>query len=363
MQPVLTLSAVRNSVSSESLENPTYLGLLYFTRDLFVHALIITGLFLTDAWYFVVPLWFLSGLSISSLFIIGHDAAHGSLFRNKRLAWWVGQISMVPSLHAFNQWVFGHNRIHHGHTVKIEGDFVWRPVSPSDYAKLGFIGKIWHRVSWSRFGAGIYYLVEIWLKGMILFKAQNPEARRDRFLIISFIILSSVTLIFMGGTGFEPGFENDFSWGAGIWLFAKTVVVPFFMFNYVIGFAVYVHHISDTISWKKHKDWTPFHGQVLGTVNYHVPPFFNFFLHNIFIHMPHHVHMKIPFYHLPRALDEIKLVYGNYVIERKSTFSDYLKATTTCKLFDIQKGKWLTYAQARAEEPDKNVQLELQTQV
>ncbi|MCE9597828.1 MAG: fatty acid desaturase [Spirochaetia bacterium] len=336
MEPRLTLPAVRDTISSGSLENPNHIGLLYFLRDVVVYAAIMAGLYFADAWYFLVPLWILAGLAVSSLFIIGHDAAHGSLFKNSRLAWWIGQIAMLPSLHAFSQWVFGHNRIHHGHTIKIEGDFVWRPASPEQYAEFNWIEKLWHRIAWSIVGSGLYYLVEIWFKGMVLFVAQTPEAKRDRMIIFAFVLLGSAALIFLPGGSIE----------AGLWRWFKMGFMPFFAFNYSIGFAVYVHHIQEFIPWKKHKDWTPFHGQMLGTVNYHIPAFFNFFLHNIFIHMPHHVNMRIPFYHLPRALEEIKAVYGEYVIERKSMFADYLRTARKCKLYDVENGKWLSYTQA-----------------
>ena len=337
--PRLTLPAVRDCISAGSLANPAWKGLMYFFRDLAAFAAIVVLISLTDNILFLIPLWFVAGLSVSSLFIVGHDAAHGALFKNQRLAWWVGQIAMLPSLHAYSQWVYGHNRIHHGHTIKMEGDFVWRPTSPSQYEAMGIFAKLWHRICWSFAGAGPYYLVEIWLKGMICFAAPNKEARRDRILIIAFALLSSAALIVTGG----------------VWFWVKTALVPFVAFNYTIGFAVYVHHIHDFIPWRKHKDWTPFYGQMLGTVNYHVPAPLNFFLHNIFIHMPHHVNMRVPMYHLPRALEEIKAVYGEYVIERNSMFLDYFKTTSRCKLFDVEKGTWLTYAMP-ARKPDESPQ-------
>ena len=30
----------------------------------------------------------------------------------------VARASMLPSLHAVEVWVFGHNRVHHGHTLR-----------------------------------------------------------------------------------------------------------------------------------------------------------------------------------------------------------------------------------------------------
>ena len=83
-----------------------------------------------DSSLLLVPLWVLTALSISALFIIGHDAAHGALFSSKRMNYVIGQAAMLPSLHVYEAWVFGHNRIHHGHTVREVMDYVWHPATP-----------------------------------------------------------------------------------------------------------------------------------------------------------------------------------------------------------------------------------------
>jgi omega-6 fatty acid desaturase (delta-12 desaturase) len=353
-----TWKSIKDAISPAAYENSTYRGLLYFFRDLALFGACMTALVMTDAWYFVAPLWVLSGLLISALFTIGHDAAHGALFASKRLSYWVGFISTIPSLHAYSQWAYGHNRVHHGHTIKLGADFVWHPVSPGEYEKKSWPGKLAHRLYWSPLGAGPYYLAEIWFKGMILYTAPNAEARRDQRIVFGLFVAISAALI--GGGGYASavaGAESlaaftaapgAFDWSAGLWMWTKVFLVPFLIWNYIMGFTVYVHHINEEIPWKARGDWSPAYGQLFGTVNYHIPRVFNFFLHDIFIHMPHHVQVRIPFYHLKRALADIKEVYGEYVIERETVFADYLRATKKCKLFDAETGRWYTYREARA---------------
>lgn len=344
-----TWKSIKDAISPDAYKNPDWIGLMYFLRDMSIYFAMIAGLILFDQWYIILPLWMLSGFVVSGLFIVGHDAAHGALFRNKRLAWWVGQISMLPSLHAYEQWAYGHNRVHHGHTIKLEGDFVWRPVSPTEYKQMNVLQRGLHRLYWSWPGSGIYYLIEIWLKGMVLYSAPRKEARRDKWIIHSFILLVSAALIFFGGQ--TSGF---FSWGAGLWMWTRVMLLPFIMFNYFIGLTVYVHHIHEDIPWKKHGDWSPAYGQLFGTINYHINPFVNFFMHNIFIHMPHHVQVRIPFYNLPRALNDIRSRFGNYVVERKGFLFDYLHSTRRCKLFDPASGAWMTYREANSSNaPDR----------
>ena len=340
-----TWKSIKDAISPEAYTNPTYRGLLYFLRDFSLFVACMTALVLAESWYFVAPLWLLSGLLISALFTIGHDAAHGALFTSKRLAYWVGFLSTVPSLHAYHQWAYGHNRVHHGHTIKLDADFVWHPVSPQEYARKSWLGKLAHRLYWSPFGAGPYYLIEIWFKGMILYTAPNAEARRDQRVLVGIFVAISAALVF--GGGYASDVASGFDLAGGLWRWTKVFLVPFMIWNYIMGFTVYVHHINNEIPWKARGDWSPAYGQLFGTVNYHIPRIFNFFLHDIYIHMPHHVQVRIPFYHLRRALEDIKAVYGEFVIERDTVFRDYLTATKMCKLFDRESGRWMTYAEAR----------------
>ncbi|TGL63497.1 fatty acid desaturase [Leptospira sarikeiensis] len=352
-EPKETLGGVREILSEKSFDNPTYLGISYFLRDLFFFGLIMFLIWNVDSWYFLLPLWTFAGLSIASLFIIGHDSAHGSLFKSEKLSYWIGQIAMLPSLHAYNQWAYGHNRIHHGHTIKLKGDFVWHPITPNQYKKFGLLRKGFHRLAWSAFGAGIYYLVEIWLKGMVLFTAPMKEALRDKLLMLAFAFGSAGAVFYFGGNS-PLGFNAQL----GAWFFLKVWLLPFISWNYFIGVSVYVHHIRPEVPWKEADEWTPFYGQMRGTVNYHVPGFLNFFMHNIFIHSPHHVHMKIPFYKLGVALEEIKVHYGKYVVERESLWKDYFESTSKCKLIDPDTGRWMTYSEAFNDEDESEAELD-----
>src|SRR5262245_6707568 len=120
-----SLAPVIDIIPLRCYENPTWKGLAYAARAFALHAIALLGLALTDQPLLLIPLWILSSLTVAGLFIIGHDSAHEALFKSPRLCWWVGQLAMLPSLHVYEAWVLGHNRIHHGHTVRGQMDFVW----------------------------------------------------------------------------------------------------------------------------------------------------------------------------------------------------------------------------------------------
>jgi omega-6 fatty acid desaturase (delta-12 desaturase) len=324
-------------------ENPTARGLAYLLRDVVVHALVLAALAATDAWYFLIPLWALSGLTVSALFILGHDAAHGSLFASRRLCYAVGQLAMLPSLHLYEAWVLGHNRLHHGHTVREGMDFVWHPLSPEQYAALSPLRRLQHRIEWSWVGAGLYYLREVWWTRMVRFQPPEKLAgriRRDGRIVAAFAIAASAALA-------AGGFALYGSAAGALWLVLKLLVVPWLLFNWVIGWAVYVHHIDDRIRWQPRRDWTRFKGQIEGTTILHLPRALDFFFHHIFLHVPHHVDMRIPFYGLPRAARAIADAFPQAVREQRFRLRDYLTAVRRCKLYDFERRVWLTYRQAQ----------------
>jgi len=69
------------------------------------------------------------------------------------------------------------------------------------------------------------------------------------------------------------------------------------------------------------------------------------------LHVPHHVDMRIPFYHLPEASEAIRAHFGDVVRERSYGLRDYLRATRACKLYDFSARRWTGYAAAREEKP------------
>jgi omega-6 fatty acid desaturase (delta-12 desaturase) len=339
-----SLAEVLRVIPKSCYDNPTWKGLAYVVRDLLLHGAVLVGLTLTDSAWLLIPLWVLSALTVSALFVLGHDAAHGALFKSKRLCYVVGQLVMLPALHVYEAWVFGHNRLHHGHTVREGMDFVWHPLTPEQYASFSPLQKLRHRVEWSALGAGAYYLRDVWWNKMMHFTPPPKLARdmnRDWWIVVGFAAVATLGL----------GALGVWTYGTltgAIWMVLKLLIVPFLLFSWTIGWTVYVHHIDPDIRWYPRRDWTKFRGQMEGTTILHIVPGLHVFFHRIFLHVPHHVDMRIPFYRLPEAADAIVAAYPDVVNERRFHWRDYLRAVRHCKLYDFEHGTWLTYAQARS---------------
>jgi omega-6 fatty acid desaturase (delta-12 desaturase) len=292
----------------------------------------------------VVALWIMSALVISGLFVIGHDAAHGSLFSSKKLNRFIGTVAMLPGWHVYEGWVLGHNRIHHAYTVRQGFDFVWHPYTPEQYAEMSTVGKLRHRFEWSWIGAGAYYLREVWWHKMIIGAPPARWAkavRRDRIIVWTFVAVASLLLGALGWAMYGSV--------AGVaWMIVKVLVVPFLAFTYVIASFVHVHHVQPGIRWWKRREWTKFKGQMEGTTVLRARFGLNFFFHWIMVHVPHHVDMRIPMYNLELATDAIEKAFPGTVHDEPLRFRDFVANTRQCQLYDFDEGHWLTYREAAA---------------
>jgi omega-6 fatty acid desaturase (delta-12 desaturase) len=339
-----SLKPVIDAIPPEAYVNPTWKGLAYFARDSVIYGLVVTGLILFDNPFAVVALWVLSALVISGLFVIGHDAAHGSLFASKKLNRVVGTIAMLPGWHVYEGWVLGHNRIHHAYTVRQGFDFVWHPYTPEQYAEMSTLGKLRHRFEWSWIGAGAYYLREVWWHKMIIGAPPARWAkavRRDRIIVWTFVAVASLLLGALGWAMYGSV--------AGVaWMIVKVLVVPFLAFTYVIASFVHVHHVQPGIRWWKRREWTKFKGQMEGTTVLRARFGLNFFFHWIMVHVPHHVDMRIPMYNLELATDAIEEAFPGTVHDEPLRFRDFISNTRQCQLYDFDEGHWLTYREAAA---------------
>lgn len=332
--PARELKPVLDVIPAECHRRSTARGLFLFARDLVVLGLATALLLSTENPFFLVPLWLLAGLAVSGLFVIGHDAAHGALFDSSRLNAIIGRVAMLPSLHATELWVFGHNRVHHGHTLRQGMDFVWHPLTVQQYQDLSLPGRLRHRFEWGPVGSGAYYLRQIWWNKMVRFAPPTRwrrVARRDQAIVLAYAVATLVALLATRGLG------------DGLWQWAKVVVIPFLLFVQTIGWVVYVHHISPSIRWWPRREWNRFRGQVEGTTIMWGPPGWEIFFHWIMVHLPHHVDMRIPCYRLPLAARAIAEAFPDDVEERPIRLRQYLRSVRACKLHDFETGRWLPY--------------------
>jgi acyl-lipid omega-6 desaturase (Delta-12 desaturase) len=337
-----SLNAVRAVIPARCYQRPVGRALAALVQAGVLHLAVLVGLALTDTWWLLVPLWILAGLGVSGLFVLGHDASHGALVDSPRMNRLIAQFCMLPSAHVEAAWALGHNRIHHGYTTRQGFDFVWHPLTPAEYRSLGRLARLRHRLEWSWLGSGLYFGRTVWWQKMVRFKAVGERhARIGRDKVVTGIAVAGL-LAAAGALGFLLD-----GWVGIIWVPVKLLVIPFLLFIQIIGWTVYVHHVDPGVRWWKRKEWTQFHGQMESTTILRINRVLNrLWFHNIFVHVPHHVDARIPFHQLPRAAEAIMASFPQVVRSTRYRLRDYIRATRACKLYDFERGRWVTYADA-----------------
>jgi len=333
------LAEAVKAIPSHCRSTSTSRGLLLFARDVALLAAAVGLLIATDNPIALVVGWALAGLLTASLFVIGHDAAHGALFESRRLNLVIGQLAMLPSLHPCETWAYGHNRVHHTFTACRDFDFVWHPTTSAEFRQMSPLHQLLHRIEWSVYGTGLYYARVIWW-GKIM-RGQAPARlagtfRRERLGILVYFLLLTATLLAVGWTAYG-------SVAGALWMWTKVFLVPWMLWNAIIGWTVYLHHIHPQLPWHSRGQWRKFRAQVDGTTTLRLPRWAEFFSHNIFFHVAHHVDPRIPFYHLPEATRALQARYGARVREVRYRYRDWVEVTRRCKLYDFEAVRWLDY--------------------
>src|ERR1700676_1029693 len=107
--------------------------IIWFFVGWLVVGISIASLLFVEAWWVKVFASLVAALWIARLFVIGHDACHGSYKPNKAHNKWIGLISFLRSLTRYSLWEIGHNLAHHGFTNLKGRDYVWTPYSPAEF--------------------------------------------------------------------------------------------------------------------------------------------------------------------------------------------------------------------------------------
>jgi acyl-lipid omega-6 desaturase (Delta-12 desaturase) len=324
-------------IPADCHERPTWTGVAYLARAAAIYAASVAALLATDRPLALPPLWLLAGLAVGAFFVLGHDAAHGALFASPRLCRVVARLALLPSLHAYEPWVVGHNRIHHGHTGRRGVDFVWHPLTKDEYDGLPRWKRLVHRVEWMPGGAGLYYLRVLWWQRMMRLVPPprlRRAFRRDRAVVLAYLAASSLAVLWLAGVGSAAG---------AAWTWTKVVLVPWLVWNELIGVTVYLHHIGPDVAWHEGRPPARLRAQLDGTTTYRIAPWLNVFWQNILVHAPHHVDPRVPFHALPRAADALARRFPDAIRERPLRVGDYVRIARRCKLYRFADGAWLGY--------------------
>ena len=279
-----------------------------------------------------------AGTMISTLFVLGHDAAHGSLVSSTRANEFLARALLLPALHNYTLWRIQHNRLHH-QTPNVKGLNSWSPFSPAEFAALPRSRRWLERV-YRGGGFGLYYLRERWWKDKFypsrsVDAKSRPRAMADFALLAAWIVLFVAAVLAVGARFGQPW------WSSLLW----GVVVPYAFWNTSMGLTVYLQHTHTRTPWfRSLEEAERFGGQESVTVHVKYPRWYGLLSHEIMEHPAHHINPLIPFYHLRAAQQRLNEVLGeDAIVEPVGPFyiAGLLKR---CKLYDYDRQAWTDFS-------------------
>jgi omega-6 fatty acid desaturase (delta-12 desaturase) len=313
--------------------------IVWFFLDWLVFGAAIASLLVTDSWWVRVFASLVAALWIARLFVIGHDACHGSYTPSKILNGWIGRIAFLPSLTPFSLWDVGHNLAHHGFTNLKGRDYVWTPYSPHEFARLPWMRRLLEHIYRSGFGQGIYYMIEMWWKKLFFPSAKHVGHRRTSYWW-DCALVSGFGAAWIGGLAGWSLYSGRPLWSLLLFGF----VIPFFVWNCLMGFVIYVQHTHPRVAWYDRRDeWSANAGYATTTVHVKLMRPLDGLIHYILEHGAHHVNMGIPLYRLKEAQARLSATLDERLKSEVFTWRYYWNTVRRCKLYDFAQHVWMDF--------------------
>jgi acyl-lipid omega-6 desaturase (Delta-12 desaturase) len=265
-------------------------------------------------------------------FVVFHDCAHGSLLPSKRANRYVGRLLGLFVLAPFQRWRHDH-AIHHATSGDLErrgvGDIITLTVD--EYRDCRWTGRLAYRVKRNpvvMFGLGP--LIAMVIGPRIPTRSQRPRLRH------SVLGTDVALLVIIGGLCWLIGWQSFLIVWAPSAIIAGAVGIWLF----------YVQHQFEDAYWQSAADWSYSDAALRGSSYLKLPGVMQFMTGSIGLHHVHHLNARIPNYNLQRAHDENPIFHQVPTL----TLWDALR-TVRLKLWDEERGKLVTLAQARLKPP------------
>ena len=270
-----------------------------------------------------------SAVFLLRTYIVFHDCSHGSFLASRRGNVWLGTFCGLLVLSPFVRWRHDH-AVHHATSGDLDrrgvGDLPTLTVA--EYHERRWPGRLGYRILRSpavMFGIGPMFAMIVGPR--IVARHARPRMRKS-------VIWTDVALAVVGGS---------LIWLIGIGDFL-LIWAPAALLAGAVGiWLFYVQHQFEDAYWQRSDSWSYADAALRGSSFLKLSKPLRFVTGNIGYHHIHHLSVRIPSYNLPRAHKE------NPVFQSVPTLSlwDGLRAVRL-KLWDEQRGRLVTFAQARA---------------
>ncbi len=337
--PVVPRDALRRALAP-FLAADTKRGILDVAIDYALYFAALAGVL------FVPPLWakllfsVVAGLKIANLATLGHDAAHGNLTRSPALNRVLGILCFLPGLYTYQLWLYDHHHVHHPFTNGRHRDS-WTPYSKAEFDQLPRFRRWRERLYRAPWGIGFapYYIIERWWQVKFFPRAFLPSrfraaAWRDFALVATWLgvvcaVLAAAPLYSQTGT---------------VAALALGFALPFYVWQTLFAFTVYVQHTHADIAWfdgaVDRREAVPIEQLSLQLT---FPHWLSLLVHHVYEHAAHHANPRIPYHQLPAAQRVLNQVSAGHTVTQRFSFGWMNDTLRRCKLYDYEQNRWLDF--------------------
>jgi len=132
-----------------------------------------------------------------------------------------------------------------------------------------------------------------------------------------------------------------------------VIALPFLVWNWGMGFAIFQHHTHPRAVWYAgREEWDFFAGQVESTVHAGMPRWLEWISAFIMQHTAHHVNWRIPLYRLAQSQRFLERAYANEIIVEPWRLIAVGETLARCKLYDYENHRWLNFKGRPTTEPN-----------
>jgi omega-6 fatty acid desaturase (delta-12 desaturase) len=226
------------------------------------------------------------------LFMIQHDCGHGSFFRHRLANDWVGRVIGVLTLTPYDFWRHTH-ALHHASSGNLDrrgiGDI--DTLTVREFLALPRWRQLLYRLYRHpivMFGVGPAYLFILRHRlpvGMMRSGWQPWLSTMATNVAIAILVATMIWLVGVGPFLLVHLPITVLAASIGVWLF-------------------YVQHQFEDTFWAHDEGWNFHEAALHGSSHYDLPSVLRWFTANIGVHHVHHLCSRIPYYRLPRVLQD-----------------------------------------------------------
>ena len=258
------------------------------------------------------------------IFILFHDAGHGSFFNSRRANRVLGYIAGILTFTPYEQWTSSHAR-HHATVGDLDrrgmGD-VWT-MTVEEYQEASWWQRLYYRVYrhpvlMFGFGPGIVFLIGN------RFTHKGSDARGGKSVRVTNLALLLILIL----AYFTIGLKTYLLIQVPVMLIAGALGVWLF----------YVQHQYEGVYWARHKEWEPLRAALEGSSYYKLPKLLQWITGSIGLHHIHHIQPRIPNYHLQQCQDNVDELHDVEPITLKSSLW-----SLTHHLWDEERGRLISF--------------------